>query len=183
MSYILSFNMCQGNTPIKILWNITLNNIELVAGMLAGGIGIMEDLNRSLSDNKITYCFDSSTDVSSFRKSNNISEDDILYNTYNTLIPGQYGIWLKGSKRFYYNYYIFQTNKFFQGIISICNAFGVDFRDYIYGFPFDVKGNKYALGGYAMTSSQVGLDVPDLDDVEEENRDNENAIELLHKDY
>ena len=86
---------------------------------------------------------------------------------------------MKGTKRFYYSLYAFQTNSFFQGVVSICNAFEVDFRNYIYGFPFDKFGNQYALDNYVMSPYQIAQDAPDLDDVEEEERDDENIIEPL----
>lgn len=162
---------------ISPIWSLTIDNEELLAGMLAAGIGIMDDLNASVND--VNYYVDSTIDVSHFRLLDNVPEEALRYNSINKIQEGHYGIWLKGSKRFYYNLYTFQTNAFFQGIISICDKFGVDFRDYIYGFPFDAAGNQYALGGYVMAPSRIGVDAFDLDDIEPEEAYDENINEPL----
>lgn len=174
-SYTLFLSEKGFDTP---LWILDLNNTELLAGMLAAGIGILDDLNNEDNNTQIFY-LDSDADVSSFRLISDIFEEDVRPNTLNKLIDGQYGIWLKGSKPYHYNLYAFKTNNFFQGIVSICNAFQVDFRNYIYGFPFDKYGNQYSLSDYVMAPYQITQDAPDLDDIEEEERDNENIIEAL----
>jgi hypothetical protein len=90
---------------------------------------------------------------------------------------------MKSSKRFLYNLYGFETAYFFQGIISACHAFGVDFRDYIYGLAFDAQGTQYTLYDYVISPYQIAYTVDDLSDVEEEEADDENIIEPLQKDY
>lgn len=176
------------------LWSMEINDIELVAGILAGSAGIIDDLNYETKG--ITYYIDSDADVSNFRLVNSIPEEEIPGNTCGKIAcsngtcnvlgcpePGQYGIWMNSGKKFHYSLYAFRKASFFQGIVTICNAFGVDFRDYIFGLPFDAEGNQYALSGYVMTSYQIGQDAPDLNDVEEEEKDDENIIEPLKKDY
>jgi hypothetical protein len=163
----------------KIIWLLEVNNIELMAGMLAAGIGIMDDINSSTAN--VSYYVDSDTDVSSFRKVRDLPEDKISTESCGVLNEGEYGIWMKGTRRFYYNLYVFKTNSFFQGIISMCHAFDVDFRNYIYGYPFDSIGNQYALADYVMTPYLIAIDVPDLDDIEEEERDDENIIQPLER--
>jgi len=177
-------------TPI---WSIEVNDIELVAGMLAGGLGIVNDINHETRD--ITYYIDSDADVSSFRLVNNIPEEEIPNNTCGVACnknvcnllgcpqTGEYGLWMNSGTRFHYSLYTFRKASFFQGIISICHAFSVDFRNYLFGLPFDANGNQYALSGYVMTFDQIGQDAPDLDDIDEEEKDNENIIEPLIKDY
>lgn len=174
-SYTLFLSERESDTP---LWILEFDDIELLAGMLAAGMGIIDDVNNE-DDIKKNFYIDSDTDVSSFQVVDNIIEDEIRPNTQGRLLDGQYGIWLKGNKRFYYSLYAFETNSFFQGIVSICNAFQVDFRNYIYGFPFDKHGNQYALNDYVMAPYQIAQDAPDLDDIEEEERGNENIIEPL----
>lgn len=159
------------------IWSLDVENLELLAGMLAAGLGIMDDLNASTGDS--TYHLGSNADVSRFRLLHDIPEEAVRYNTFNKIQSGYYGIWLKGSKRFYYSLYTFQTNAFFQGIVSICNKFGVDFRDYLYGFPFDNQGNQYALANYVMAPSRIGIDAFDLDDIEAEEAYDENINEPL----
>lgn len=39
---------------------------------------------------------------------------------------------------------------FLQGFISMCNAFQVDFRDYILGLPIDSNDEKYDLPSYRL---------------------------------
>lgn len=158
------------------IWDDEVNNIELLAGMLAVGMGIIDDINHN---KHLVYYLDSDTDVSSFRLVSNSPEDEVRNNTIDKLNVGEYGLWIKSSERFHYNLFRFQTNYFFQGIISICNAFHVDFRNYIYGFPFDMNGNLYALSGYVMAPDQIGQDAPDLDDIDEEEASDENIIEPL----
>lgn len=181
------------------IWSIEVDDIELVAGMLAGGLGIMDDLNYITKD--VTYYVDSDADVSRFRLITAIGEEEIpnytcggvlscdntqqeeICNVLGCPKPGEFGLWMNSGIRFLYSLYTFRKASFFQGIITICHAFGVDFRNYIFGLPFDVKGNQYALSGYVMTPYQIGQDAPDLDDIEEEEKDNENIIEPLVKDY
>lgn len=161
---------------ILVIWELKVDNLELLAGMLAAAMGIMDDLN---AESDLIYYVDSNADVSSFRLVDNLSEQYLRTSSVNKLKDGEIGIWLKGSERFVYSLYRFNTNAFFQGIISICNSFNVDFRNYIYGFPFDKYGNQYSLGDYVMAPYQVGIDAPDIDDIEEEEEDDENINEPL----
>lgn len=154
-------------------WSLKLNDLELVAGMLAAGPGIMDALNY---ERKTNYYLDSDADVSSFRLANAIPEELINDNTCGRLSEGQYGIWMHSGERFKYSMYGFRKPSFFQGIISICNGFGVDFRNYLFGIPFDGYGNQYSLNGYVMVPYQIGQDAPDLDDIEEEEASDENII-------
>lgn len=168
--------LMETNSNSKI-WEVVVDNVELLAGMLAASVGIIYDLNSELKFQE--YYLDSNADVSYFRLLNNIIEDNVKISSEGRLREEQYGIWLRGSRAFHYSLYTFQTNFFFQGIISICNMFGVDFRNYIYGFPFDGNGKQYALANYSMAQYQIGQDAPDIDDVEEEEADDENIIEPL----
>lgn len=184
---MMSYNIFLGkattnpeNIPDEIVWSLQLDNPELVAGMLAAGMGIMDDLNF---EQNTSYYIDSDADVSLFRRVTEVTEDKILSSMCGVLKSGEYGLWMKGGKRFYYSLYIFHTPAFFQGVVTICNAFGVDFRNYIYGLPFDGNGNQYAFGGFVMTPYQVGQDAPDLDDDDfDDNPDEDgNIIERLKR--
>lgn len=163
----------------RVIWELYLDDIELLVGMLAVGTGIIEDLNASSTRER--YYVDSDADVSLFRLLPDVPEDIVRSSSAGQIKPGYYGIWLKGMKRFHYSLYTFRTNSFFQGIVSMAATFNVDFRNYLYGFPFDMNGNQYALSGYIMTSDQVGVDAPDLDDIEEEEEDDENINEPLSR--
>lgn len=160
-----------------IIWSMKLFNIELVAGFLAASVPVIYDLNKPLKSE--TYNIDTNADLSSFLVFNDIFEEEIKSLMSQQFRPNKYYIWLRGSKPYHYCLYGFQTNRFFQGVISMCNSCDVDFRNYIYGFPFDSQGNQYALSGYVMADNKLGYDAFDLDDVDEEERDNENIIEPL----
>lgn len=113
------------------LWSIQLNDIELVAGILAGGSGIMDDLNYETKG--VTYYIDSDADVSDFRLVDSIPEEEIPKNTCGRIAcsngicnvlgcpePGQYGLWMNSGKRFYYSLYAFRKASFFQGRYNYC---------------------------------------------------------------
>ena len=174
--------LIEQNNNVKF-WNLDINNIELVAGILAASIGILKDINQKIGDLSSEYYLDSNVDVSRFLILRDIPEDEIIINTPGHIIPGYYGLWMNGSKSFHYNLFTFQNNSFFQGIITICNIFNTNFRNYIYKFPFDSIGNQYTLQGYIMATKQISVDVPDIDDMIEEQRGDETFDELLHKDY
>ena len=167
------------------IWSLRLNNIELIAGILAASIGIMENLNFEMNNMNtgFQYYLDTDADVSNFRLLRDIPEINTSFNTPGRIKPQHYGVWMAGSKRFYYNLFTFKTNSFFQGILTICNALNVDFRDYMYEFPFDDMGNRYTLQDYNLKIMQLAEDAIYLDDISEEERDNENLQEPLRKDY
>jgi len=169
------------------LWSLMTDDIELIVGMLAASQGILAEVHYDLSSKpnlpQVRYNLDTNADVSSYRLVHQADEDEVFKQSENRLKEKEYGIWVKSSGAYTYDLYAFKTNSFFQGFISLCNAFQVDFRNYIFGLPFDGKGNQYALDGYVMTYNQKSEDTYDLDDVEEEEHDNENLIETLHKDY
>jgi len=190
--YTLDF--VDGKTD-TVIWSLRISDIELLAGMLAAGVGIMDDVN-SEGDGK--YYVDSNVDVSSFRLINEVPEQDIAGSSctkmkcdttgtkcgrFIKLLPKQYGIWMKSGIRFRYNLFIFKKASFLQGIISMCNAFQVDFRNYIFGLPFDENGNQQAMSNYVLAQYLISIDVPDLNDIEDEEMDDENIIEPLIKDW
>lgn len=144
------------------VWRIQLTDLELIAGMLAAGAGITEILN--FEKRPRLYYVTSTADVSTFRLVQEVEEADMSTSMDGRLHSGDYGIWVTSAKRFRYNLYRFTTPSFFQGIITVCNHFKVDFRNFIYGQIFDATGNQYALEDYQMTDYQLAMDVPDADD-------------------
>lgn len=155
------------------IWSFSTTDIELLAGMLAVSAPLSYDLQYN---NGPIYVLDTDVDVSTFRIAHNVDEDNIFQESGGKLVDGEYGIWLRGIRRGVYDLYRFRTNSFFQGIITICHKFQVDFRNYIFGLPFDGYGNLYTLEDYIMAPFQVVQDAPDLDDIEEEEQDNENLL-------
>lgn len=165
-------------------WRFTVNNLELLAGIIAGSIGILDDYNFSINDNdnnlvKKEYYLDTDFDISSFRVNQYTTAKDIeLYN--GSIKPNYYGIWLKSNVPYHYDLYTFKTINFFNGILKICNMLNVDVRKYIYGSPFDYLGREYI----DFSIKEIAMDVPDRQyEIDEEEHDNENVIELLRKEY
>jgi len=164
-------------------WRFTVNNLELLAGIIAGSIGILDDYNYTINDNnkliKKEYYLDTDVDISKFRVKQYVTNDDIqLYNS--NIKPEHYGIWLKSNVPFHYDLYTFKTVDFFDGILKICDMLNVDFRKYIYKSPFDYLGREYLN----LSVKEIAFEVPDRQyEIEEEERGNENVIELLRKDY
>lgn len=178
------------------IWHLEVNNVELLAGMLAVGMAIVGELNRKeeqeaqyIDETSSTiiqfkpkeskrYYLDSDTDVTAYRLVADVSEEDMQKYLIN-LSPGIYAVWINSEQLYHYSLYIFTRAEFLQGVVSVANNFSVDFRNYIYGVPFDGNGNQYILNGYEMHCFTIPQVVLDLDDIDEENRDNENEIEPL----
>lgn len=164
-------------------WRFTVNNLELLAGIIAGSVGILDDYNFMINDNnkntKKEYGLDTNLDISSFRVKQYITSKDIeLYN--GNIKPDHYGIWLRSNVPFHYDLYSFKTIYFFNGILKICEMLNVDFRKYIYGSPFDYLGREYI----DFSIKEIAIDVPDRQyEIAEEERGNENVIELLRKEH
>jgi hypothetical protein len=163
MSTTESYEVIFGEaTSNKEMWKINVSEIELIAGMLAAGAGITEILNYKHRP-KLFY-LTSTADVSKYRVEQEIEEGEMSSHMIGRLKEGQYGIWCASAKGFRYNLYAFTTPSFFQGLVSVCDNFNVDFRTIIYGQIFDMYGNQYILEDYLMTDYQLAMDVPDSDD-------------------
>jgi len=155
----------------EIIWSVEVDDIELAAGILAAGVGIMEDINYAANES-INY-IDSDVDVSSYRLLKDVEKMDMVTGK---LEEKHLAIWMQGSKRAHFNLFTFSSPSFLQGIISICTTFQVDFRNYVYGLPYDKKGNYYKLLGYSFPQYQIAEDAPDFDDYEEDESRDENII-------
>ena len=91
----------------------------------------------------------------------NYEADRIIYEMENRrdpyFEPGKYGWWISTTRldREYYDLVTFTSAEFIQGFISMCSAFGVDFRRFVFGSPFmyDRQSNEpifYAIEGYPI---------------------------------
>lgn len=167
MSEVYTIKLFRNET---VIWQFNLPDPAVAAGALAAGISIMDDMNAD-SQNAQHYSLDTDADVSEFLRVRDVLEADIRDHTCGHIGLGEYGLWMKGKERFLYNLYGFSDAQFIQGVISMCHAFGVDFRNYLYGFPFDIDNKQYALADYVMAPDQVAVTVPDLDDAEIEEAD------------
>lgn len=162
------------NISKKEIWNLKLDNLELVAGILAASVSILGQMNY---ESNTEYYVDSNTDLSKFRLLKDIKEDDISTTNLDNILPGTYAVWMKSNQRFYYNLFTFKNNSFFQGIFTICDAFKIDFRTCIYRYPFDSNGKEFTLQGYPIIQREISIHIKDHEDDEE--RGNENVIQLL----
>jgi hypothetical protein len=73
--------------------------------------------------------------------------------------PKRFNWWIGRPRNPEYTLYSFISSEFIQGFISICDAFGVDFRDYIYGLPFKYNPRTkerlyYRIEGYDIAPIQ-----------------------------
>src|SRR5687768_7716049 len=109
-------------------WRFTVNNLELLAGIIAGCVGILDDYNFNINNgnnnnNKLSkkeYYLDTDLDISSFRTNQYITAKDIdLYN--DSIKPNYYGIWLRSNIPYHYDLYTFKTINFFNGVLKICD--------------------------------------------------------------
>ena len=163
-------------------WRFTVKNLELLAGIIAGSIGILDDYNFAINENnklpKKEYYLDTDLDISNFIVKRYVTgKETTLYNGH--IKPNHYGIWLRSNIQFHYNLYNFKTVNFFQGILTICGMLNVDYRNYIYGSPFDYFGRQYLN----FSIKEIGFDVPDRQyEIVEEQRNNENVIQLIDAD-
>jgi hypothetical protein len=169
------------NINAKPLWADAYDDMELVAGLLAAGTSLVNTINETKK--LAQYTFQSNMDLNPFLVHRDIREDDLNKTSCNALNRGEYGIWLLGSRVGRYHLYRFRKSAFMQGMVSMFTGFQVDFRDYLWGLPFNWQLKKLIMYGYIMTSDQMAIDTPDLDDVDLEEADDENVIEPLTKDY
>lgn len=167
------------------VWSKNIDDEELLAGMLAVSIPLLTKTNQKKERHHKYILKTSSPGISKYRLINNVDVDSIPYignvetvaKYHNNNNENIYGIWLSSGNIDEYHLYMFSSSKFIQGIISLCYAFNiVDFRQFIYGYPFDYNGNNYKLPGYILNPFDYQVMVPDLDDVEEEESDNEMLI-------
>ena len=166
----------RGSKDKETIWKTEYPR-ETAGGMLAAAIYI-----TSREEVKDIFV-DSEGDFSEYIIHENVEEDDIPDKSYGVLGENEYGIWCKSHIPYRYNLFKFKTAKFMQGIISIADNFGMDFRRCVYGMIFDRNGYQYSMNNYIMPEVLLMQDAPDLDDVEEEEKDDENIIERLKKDY
>jgi hypothetical protein len=162
----------------KVIWEKSVDNLELLAGLAAVSIRLTSEINKAYNTN---YSFETSEDISHFSVLEGVTEPEIShFSCVNTNF--KYKVWIKSLEDYQYNLYTFQTAAFLQGIISLATAFEMDFRSYIYQLPFDNSGKEYVLDGYVMQISGVAMDSPDLDDVDIEEVDDENIYMPIDPD-
>ena len=136
---------------------------------------------------KHRYWINSNPDVSHFCIKRGADYESVFRNdkllSSHHIGNSHFRIWINSMSPQTYDLYHFSGSAFIQGLLSICNAFHVDFRDYIFTLPFDDKYTPYRINGYNLDGDIIGPSVKDLTDVDEEAADNDNLIEPLRKEY
>lgn len=158
----------------EILWKIELDDKDQIAGMVSMGMAIIWELNTT---NNTNLYIDTNIDISDYRVVNSVGEESIDSMSCGRLFENEKGIWMNsGDSRFKYSLYKFTKPSFFQGVKSISDDFNDDYRNYIYGVPFDGYGNQYTfLNSKLGNDLLIGVTAPDLDDIEEDESYDENV--------
>lgn len=134
-------------------------NPDVMAGMIIAGHMLLSVLNTNQYSFAVT-----NQDVDDILEVNSIETIGPNYvlqiaileeNTYHMPGAGMYGIWVFNSEDDEGNLYwdlveVQNMDEFMQGFITMCNAFKVDFREYILSLPFDSDGIEYDLPEYDL---------------------------------
>jgi hypothetical protein len=173
-----------GNKVSHEIKKIEVSEIELLAGMLAISVPMLSDIKKLDQDDiDAYYLVDSNIDVSEYRIHHHIPETEISKMSRNAIKPNKFGIWIKSDMISYYDLYTFENDNFINGIITMCNTFHCDPKDYVYKFPFDNNGKYIYIEDFSSGNEISCFDAEDLNDVEDETYDDENKVEPLKKDY
>lgn len=152
------------------------NSVEVIAGILAGGVGNVKDYNTKLGGLSRVH-LDSNVDVSSYRKAAVVPIDKINKKTNKKWVKkGMSLIWMQSSIPFHYDLYQYKTSKFVQGILSVCNYFDKNIKDYIYQHPLNENLMDIDILGYHVKTTVISQIAPELSDVTEEEADDENIL-------
>ena len=179
------------NTDYKIVWTKYIDNIDILAGMLAGGNAILNDnkftmgfkklgikiyLNESESIDDITMKFETTKDLIKYIYYYNIDKN-LIDDQRITELDDYKGLWIKNNNN-NYNLYKFTETNFIKGLIYICDLFGFNWVSYIYGKPFDSNGNMYNIPGYLENTPKNVLS--NINDYNDDDNDDETIYQ--HKD-
>src|SRR5690606_25548483 len=117
------------------------NDITLLAGMAAILLPLLADLNNeAYRGQEITkhYQLHCNISLQPFRMKRQLPEAEIS-STALRLSPDNMVQWMRNQSEFFYDAYVFTSLSFLQGIFTMCNYFAADYRNYIYGLPYDGK--------------------------------------------
>jgi len=153
------------------------NDLEMLAGMAAVLLPILSDLNDDDYGNGIhRYQLHSTGNLQKYRLKRHLREADIS-TTVLKLAATDKVWWIRNQSEFFYDAYVFTSSSFLQGLFTIFNYFGADYRNYLYGLPYDGLLNVLELPEYGIVASNIfASDAPDIDDIEAEEADDENVI-------
>jgi hypothetical protein len=179
------------DTDYKIYWSKTVYNIDILAGMIAGGnamttdsrfsfglkkIGVKIYMQEDETDDDFKKLFYSDTEIIDYIYYNNIDKDEISNQPVSELDDYK-GFWVKNQNN-NYNLYKFTNTNFIKGLIYICDLFSLSWLSYIDGKPFDANGNMYNIPGYLESLPRNVL--PYIND--DDNDDNDDETIYQHKE-
>jgi|688.fasta_scaffold244523_2 hypothetical protein len=181
------------DTEYKISWSKTVYNIDVLAGIIAGGNAMITDSRFVIGFKRLgiklymqedeTYddfkkLFYSDTDITNYIYYYNINKDEI-YNQPVSELDDYKGLWVKNQNN-NYNLYKFKDTNFIKGLIYICDLFGFSWLSYIDGKPFDANGNTYTIPGYLENTPKNVLSY--IDDYDDDDNDDETIYQHKEED-
>lgn len=162
-------------TSGDILWTRKDEDLELLVGMIAGGIaGLGEQNDR--------YYFDINTNINKYRVKELIFVDDLEVNSEGWLNDDEYGLWVLSHIPYRYNLYKFRTDSFFRGLILVLNIMELNYMDYTYKYIFDKNMKLYFSTENGMVANYIIVDSYEDPAFEYEEDIDENVIEPLNKE-
>lgn len=119
---------------------------DLVAGLIAAIKTVLSGpVNIRLNDRELVI-----NQFDHYILKSHLSRGELLIQY---LPPNKYGWAIADAHG--YNLYIFETNEFVRGFISMCDAFQVDFRDYIAGPPFKTSNRPLTHTFYYIQNYDI----------------------------
>lgn len=158
--------------PLNVYKTINYNGLWSINGpftgdVVAGVYAALRELNLVLI-NSVTVDGDRLTPESLSRYIIVSDPDPYTVTLLKTSKPYNYGFWIGREGK--YILVSFTTSEFLRGFISICKAFGVDFRDLSFGLPFTMENDGihfYYIEGYDIDNKLIKQNV-DLNLAEEQ---------------
>lgn len=155
----------------EVLWTLEGSfSEETMMGFLLSGLALIEEERKTINEQGETRGFIENAFVITKQKTG----EEILIEEENDFEPlDKFGfvidpkhiylgdldagmirlfVWVSSpaGRKFYRKVDLVNMNLFLQGFITMCNAFQVDFRDYILHFPIDSDGTEYDLPEYHL---------------------------------
>lgn len=178
------------NISEEVYFSYYTDDMEMLAGMAAVLLPLLADLNdisyqvspgafqpynNTIGDGTY-YQLHSAANLQEYRLKRHLREEDIK-STVLQLLPTNIVQWIRNQNEFFYDAYTFTTLSFMQGVFTILNYFNADYRNYLYGMPYDGSLRILEIPEYGLVAPNITIsDVPNIDDIEEEEVDDENII-------
>lgn len=157
------FSIYDKNTSYFVLKNKELSD-DVIAGMIIAAFAINQNISFKIDQ---SYLIDL-LDINSALKNYIVVSTNKPSGDYHPK-ANHYGWWIYINT---INYYLmqFKDEAFVNAFIYLCNQFGIDFRDLIYGIPFkyiDGKKKNYIIDGYEIEIPNSNELIPETFIIEE----------------